>query len=273
MACGWDLDYSSCEADDRDKKFLSELAPELKELVEDMATDLLSRWTGGVFGPCPYVIRPCRNATDHGRSLREFTAASTRRTAGATWSSVVIEGRPYALGCGQCGSRCACVDGVRALDLPWPVHSILRVEIDGETVPAEAYRVDEGRRLVRQDGGTWPLTQDLLAAPGEPDTFVIEYERGLPVPAGGRVAAGALAMEFAKAMCNDSSCRLPERLQTVSRQGVTVTMLDGFEDLAEGRTGIWIVDSWVASVVNPPRPATVRSVDVPRRRGGVYAPR
>ena len=65
------------------------------------------------------------------------------------------------------------------------------------------------------------------------------------------VAAGVLALELAKAACMDRDCALPARLQTVTRQGVTVQVQDDFDEMQEGRTGIWLVDSWVTSIRKP----------------------
>jgi hypothetical protein len=135
------------------------------------------------------------------------------------------------------------------------------VQIDGEVLDPSAYRVDNGRLLVRQDGGRWPTCQDMGAALGEDDTWGITYDKGYPVPAGGQIAAGLLANELAKAACNDRSCGLPQRVQTVTRQGVTIAVLDAFDDIDEGHTGIWLIDSWVASVVRRPRRMRVLSPD------------
>lgn len=263
MTCGWQVSYAGCPGD---TEFIDTMDKDSRALAEEMATDLLNQWTGGLYGECPVTVRPCRNTGDPHRALREFTKTTTGPGSGAPWMPVLISGRWINIGCGQCGGRCACANGTRALSLPWPVSQIKEILVDGQIVPPEAYRVDAQRMLVRTDGGSWPVTQDLYAEPDEPDTFVIEYLHGLEVPAGGRIAAGILAMEFMKAMCNDNTCQLPQRVQTVTRQGVTVAMMDGFEDLDEGRVGIWLIDSWVSSVTRPRRPATVRSVDMPRAR-------
>lgn len=260
MACGWQVSYAGCPGD---TEFIDTMDPDTRASAEEMATDLLDQWTGGTFGLCPEEIRPCRDvAQDPHRALREFTEARTGNTS--PWLPVLLGGRWFNIGCGSCGGRCGCVDGTRALSLPWPVASVTETLIDGQVLDPTAYRVDEQRLLVRTDGGSWPTSQNLLASPTEDDTFVVRYMRGLQVPTGGQVAAGVLAMEFMKAMCDDGSCQLPQRVQTVTRQGVTVAMLDGFEDLAQGRVGIWLIDSWVASVTAPPRPSRVFSVDLAR---------
>src|SRR3546814_8783259 len=67
--------------------------------------------------------------------------------------------------------------------------------------------------------------------------------------------------DLAKAACNDKTCGLPRRVQSVTRQGVTVAVLDAFDDIDEGHTGIWLIDSWVASVVRRPRKMRVLSPD------------
>lgn len=264
MACGWEASYAGCSGD---QEFIDSVDEDTKRLAEEMATDLLDRWTGGLYGVCPVTVRPCRAfRQDPHRALRDFTQTTTGTGSGSPWMPVLIGGRWINIGCGQCGGRCSCVDGARALSLPWPIDSVDAVTIDGATLPEDAYRVDAQRLLVRTDGGTWPLTQNLDADVTEPDTFAVTYQRGTPVPAGGKIAAGVLAMELMKALCDDGSCQLPQRVQTVTRQGVTVAMLDSFEGLEDGRTGIWLVDSWVSSVTKPRRPAAVYSVDLPRAR-------
>lgn len=261
MACGWTPNYAGCTAD---QAVIDGWPEGLKDAAETMASDLLNSWTGGLYGSCAETIRPCREVRPpSNRALHEFRETTTGDRL--PWNPVMVDGSWYSIGCGSCGNRCGC-DGPATLSLPWPVESITSVTIDGILLSADAYRVDRKRLLVRTDGGGWPATQNMAAAPGEPDTFVIEYMHGIPVPVGGQIAAGILAMELGKALCDDNTCRLPERVQTVTRQGVTVAMLDSFEGIESGRTGIWTVDSWVASVTEGPRRSTVMSPDYRRRR-------
>src|SRR3546814_15264182 len=105
------------------------------------------------------------------------------------------------------------------------------------------------------------------AAGGEADTWSILYNRGYPVPAGGQVAAGLLAVELAKAACGDKSCGLPQRVQSITRQGVNIAVLDAFDAIDPGHTGIGLIDSWVASVVRrPPRLRVYSPERMPPRR-------
>lgn len=171
--------------------------------------------------------------------------------------------------CGGCGVEhgCDCSGASYSLRLPGPVSAVESVVIDGLELPRSAYRVDDASLLVRTDGGSWPTCQDFSRGVTQPNTWQVTYSRGEAVPEGGRIAAGLLAVEMARALCNDKGCQLPTRVQSIQRQGVSMVMLDGFEDLDKGHTGVWLIDSWVASMTKPARPAAaVFSVDVPRPR-------
>lgn len=152
------------------------------------------------------------------------------------------------------------------LDLVGPVHEVTEVKIDGQVLAAAAYRVDDHRVLVRLDGDAWPAGQDLLLAEDAPGTFSVTYGLGEPVPEGGAIAAGWLAAEFAKAFTDDKTCRLPQRVRSVARQGVTIEAADPQAYFAEGRTGLYEVDLWLRQV-NPygnHEASRVFSPDVPR---------
>lgn len=264
MACGWDVSYADCVAEgSRDQKFLDQVPSATRDLAEEMATDYLSRWTGRVFGPCEVTVRPCRvPGRIHGE--RVFTS-HVSTPSGGTWSPVLLDGSWYNIGCGSCGMSCSC-RGPSVISLPRPVGEILSIEIEGVELDPDAYRVDNSRWLVRQDGLPWPTWQNRDAPDGSPGTWSVTYMRGREVPAGGRIAAGVFSLQIMKALCHDNTCELPQRVQTITRQGVTMTMMDGFEDLEAGRTGLWLVDSWVASIMSPPRGGRVLSPDVVRQR-------
>ncbi|MFN2347640.1 MAG: hypothetical protein ABR616_18255 [Dermatophilaceae bacterium] len=233
----------------------------LREDVEAMAVAYLWNWTGRRFGVCPVTLRPVRQDVD----------GSTYGQPGAhPFRPALIGGSWFNVGCGTCGEVCGCSDGYASLRIPGPVDSVTEITVDGTVLPATDYRVDNGRLLVRTDGGRWPRCNDLSKATTEPGTWAVEYERGVPVPTGGQVAAGALACEMAKAVLHDGDCRLPQRLQTVTREGVTVGVLDSFEGLNEGKTGIWLVDSWVGSMTKIRARSTIHSPDVRRPQRTTY---
>jgi hypothetical protein len=271
--CYWPVEYAGCE------ECVANLTPEELALYEEIATDLLNNWTGGVFGVCDVIVRPCRDcvggpsptSTFWGRgpgydpSFPRFGSSQGfgKHGSGTTWLPVLIGGKWTNISCG-CLGACMCeISGAYALHLPGPVQAIIQVTVDGVIVPATSYRVDNQRTLVRIDGGTWPACQNLLLEPTEPGTFEVQYEKGVPVPIGGQVAAGKLACELSKEACGDETCELPANVISVARQGISIGLEDTWEKTQEGWTGIRIIDSWVASVNGRPKPfASVRSPDV-----------
>ena len=71
-------------------------------------------------------------------------------------------------------------------------------------------------------------------------------ESTLPPGTEGRVAW--LADQYVKAVTGDKACQLPDRIQSVSRQGVSWTMLDPMDFLDKKMTGIGRLDSWLSTV-------------------------
>jgi hypothetical protein len=264
--CSWEVDYSDCT----DLDVLENSGD--PQMFEEMAVQYLWNWTGRKFGVCEVTVRPCREDCAEGYStFFGWGPLPGAYPGGAPWRPVIVNGRWYNLGCGVCGDTCGCTR-LEQVTLPGPIASIESITINGEVLPDSAYRVDDNRHVVRLDGGEWPLCQDLAAPVTEENTWEITYKRGVPVPSGGSVAAGVLALELAKAACNDKSCRLPQRVQTVTRQGVTIAMLDAFDDVEKGHTGIWIIDSWLSSINRAPIPSRVFSPDVGKKARRVTWP-
>jgi hypothetical protein len=263
MTCSWPVSYDQCGP-------CEPLASSpVSGLFEEMAVDYLRQWTSPLLGLCDVTIRPCREDCTEGQST--FWGSGPFPSGGAgPFRPVIIEGQWFNLTCGTCGDRCSC-GHVEELKLPGPVASIQSIQIDGVAVPSGAYRVDNNRYLVRTDDGVWPECQDMGKNDGVVGTWSITYSRGIPVPVHGQVAAGVLACEFARAACGDSACQLPKRLQSLTRQGVSVAILDSFDDIDSGHTGIWLIDSFIASMTKPKRGGSVRSPDlVSRGRGKTW---
>jgi hypothetical protein len=256
--CEWPVSYAECGP----CEVLDALDADERLRFETIAAEYLWNWTGRVYGACTAVVRPCRSDCD---TVSTFWGGGPY-PGGAPWHPVVVGGRWYNITCGRCGDPCSCGGNPAALRLPGPVASVEQVLLDGAPLDAGSYRVDNRALLVRTDGAGWPTCQDIDAPATGEGTWDVSYTMGLEVPLGGQAAAGTLACELAKAACSDASCQLPQRVQTVTRQGVTVAVLDAFEDVEKGRTGIWAVDAWVASVTQPRRGGTVMSPDIPHPR-------
>lgn len=101
------------------------------------------------------------------------------------------------------------------------------------------------------------------------DILEITYSYGTPPPAAGRMAARALAIEFAKLWGGRADeCELPDRVTQVTRQQVSWTILDNQDFIADLRTGVYSVDLFLKTA-NPGgarQRAKVFSPDIPRGR-------
>jgi hypothetical protein len=159
------------------------------------------------------------------------------------------------------GCRAAC-----QIFLTPPVSGIVEVRFSGSgVVDPSTYRVDNWQWLVRQGpavvgSGTtdcWPVTNDYNVpvtgplAPTDDSAWEVTYLWGLPVPSVLQRAAGELACEWARS-CVGAACRLPQRVTSISRQGVNVTLADVDQLLQNGLTGLTTVDQ-VIHTMNPYR--------------------
>jgi hypothetical protein len=82
------------------------------------------------------------------------------------------------------------------------------------------------------------------------NTWHVTYEFGTPPPPGGRMAASVLACQIALNRCGGDGCVLPQRLQSITREGVSLAFADPLDFLTRGEVGIYEVDLWLNSV-NP----------------------
>src|SRR5215217_3465064 len=129
------------------------------------ATQVLDSLSGNQFGLAPVTLRPCRRAC-----AGDVLAAGLFSWAGYPWPTWYGGSAWVNLGCGGCGDDCSCTTLAEA-ELPGQVYDITQVKLDGVVVTGTAYRLDRspqaaGTLLVRLDGGTWPLCQDLSKADG-----------------------------------------------------------------------------------------------------------
>jgi hypothetical protein len=233
----WPVQYqgSPCFATD-------EAGAASRTLYETVAIDLLDSLTGRVYGTDDVTIKPERMGhTSDGRRL----PSTFDRIPLRSWIPCRLDGQWRSIRCADYGLFVDEHEDETAVVLPGvSTTEGLVVKIDGADFAA--WDLD-GSVLTRTDGQPWP------------DAFDVTYRRGTPVPVGGQLSAGILACEFFKAASGDNTCALPQRVQTITRQGVTVGILDTFEDLKDGRTGIYFVDTWVASVTGKSVTKSARS--------------
>lgn len=139
-----------------------------------------------------------------------------------------------------------------------PVQEIhlLRSLYDGQIIDPDYYYVSEHNEIRAYTGTPWP-----------PGNVEVTYTYGIKVPTSGRMAAKLFAIELIKFWTGDD-CALPDRVTSISRQGVSYTVLDNQDFLENMRIGIYAVDLFIKTA-NPSKalaPSKVFSPDIPRAR-------
>lgn len=232
--CSWNVIIPTCSQDDWDSYSLS-----LRDQAIDFATTVLWAATGRRFGLCTRTVWPC------GRYEDGYSYGPGYYGPHGRWFPFNYYLHDWR-GCYMCGlNSCNCQPKCQVIPLG-PVAQVIEVVQDGEVVSPSAYRLDSNRYLVRTDGECWPRHVDRST---NVDEFKITYLHGEAVPTAVQLAAGTLAVEWAKA-CSGKPCRLPGNVSSVARQGVNITMVDYDLVLSHGFTGIQEVDRIIA-VYNP----------------------
>ena len=212
------------------------------------------------------VIACCKNAADmeesDDRVIDAIEDASlviyylTGKQFGGTCQATV---RPPCLS-GMC--TCGCSPNQINIGL-WPITDLVSVRYGGvlytsvssPTVDA-TFHINDHRYLARNNGDAFLSGNQWAIAGGAEDTadngytFEVTIEYGLSVPRLIKRAAKSLACEFIKACCNDTTCKLPERVTSVTRSGLTMDVKSAEDFLRDGRTGIYEVDLAI-QVFNP----------------------
>lgn len=234
---GWAPNTSTCST-------WSSYTPEVQDYALQFATFILWAATGRQFGLCTVQVRPVRH-----RTIPPYL------TYPAMYDPWGGDGGTFSWGLLASGGGTQLVNFAESCDgsppeilLPGPVNAVSSVSIDGVVVSPTVYRLD-GDRLVRQDGNAWPVTQDLTKPLGQVDTWSITYVRGVPVPAVVNSAAGLYACQVAKARTG-GTCVLPNRVTSITRQGVSVQLVSINDYLEKGLTGVADVDQLILAI-NP----------------------
>jgi len=149
---------------------------------------------------------------------------------------------PCIAGCWNDCYPCATCCNVSTIVLPtdYPVISIVQVLEDGVPLASTAYRLERTNHLVRLDGLPWQRnTFGITGCDGVETT--VEYTFGADPPIELKMAVGELVCDLKKA-CNGQDCGLPAHVQSLSRRGVNIELVDLTELLKTGATGLALVD-------------------------------
>lgn len=203
------------------------------------ATDVLWALSGRQYGYRTMKVRPIlrRYRPTHPAFAHQYLPFADSAQLATSWM-------PF--DCGSCTGVCGC-ENLQIVRLSEMAVSIpaTGIKVDGETLDASAWELIDNGWLKRLDGGSWPRRQDLNLPDTEANTFSVVCRVGKEPPPLGAQAMSALATEIAKAGLN-LACNLPARITSISRQGMSVAMLDPMEFLDNGQTGIYIVDLFLA---------------------------
>jgi hypothetical protein len=129
-----------------------------------------------------------------------------------------------------------------------PIKSVTEVLVDGVAMDLANVIVQDERWIIRRDGQAWPVAQRLNLPTTEVGTWSLTYTYGDAPPASGVLAASKLAGELALSCGSESQrkcCRLSRRVQQVTRQGMSMILLDPFQFLDKGRLGIMEIDAFL----------------------------
>ena len=135
------------------------------------------------------------------------------------------------------------------------IHTVRN--LDGEIIDPSKYYLADHSTLIGVSGANWFSSR-----------VEVTYTYGSPPPTAGRAAARVLATELVKLYEGDDTCALPQRVTSISRQGVSYTLLDSQDFIDELRTGIYAIDLFLKTA-NPDKArarSRVFSPDIPRAR-------
>lgn len=251
---GWAPDTSICSN-------WSTYTEAVRDYATQFATQVLWAATGRRFGLCQITVRPVRPRAIPAYVTYPSVFDPWGGNAGTfAWGLLAVAGGTQLVNF---------ADGLMGqppeIPLPGPVGAVSNVTIDGVVFSPSLYRLD-GNKLVREDGQPWPVSQDLSKVLGQTNTWSVTYTRGEPVPIPVNYAAGVYACEVAKARAG-GQCALPNKVTSITRQGVSVQIVSVNDYLDKGLTGISDVDTIILAY-NPfharSRPRVV-SQDVARQ--------
>lgn len=244
--CSWSNVEPLCTAEEWDT-----YSEDLQTQALDFATYIAWAATGRQYGLCTLTVRPC------GRFCSGNNVGGWAYDGEGGWLPYPIAGGWKNCWCGN-GPGCNTCEPDCMVYLPGPVHDVTYVQVDGASLPVTGghFFVMDQQWLVRarttaeeDEDHCWPYQPNLNLPAGSADAFEVTYRRGRPVPSALASAAANYAVEYAKA-CIGQPCRLPGRVASISRQGVSVNMVDIQQVLDNGLTGLLELDQLIMAI-NP----------------------
>ena len=176
------------------------------------------------------------------------------------YSPQLIGGKMYNLPSKGCSSRNLIDTNCMKREL-WlyhgPVLEVVSVFEDGVEVNPTTYSLRNRSYLVKKGRNAfWNFCGT--------HEFEVYYKYGVNPPKAGVEAAIALGNEFLLKVDGDDRCRLPERVSSITRQGVSIRVGDSQEFFEQGRTGIYEVDLFIKAY-NPSKAKKKARVFIPGR--------
>lgn len=234
--CGWTIITCGCGA------CWDTYSPAVQERAAALAAMQMWAATGRRYGLCTITVQPCRPRPDLPLYQVYPVLWDGWGTGGGIVAPYINEGGQWANGC---WGGCRCVARCEVpLEGPTTTAAVGDILVDGVLVPTDAYQIQNGNLLVRIDGQCWPTCNDYSKQ--DPATFVVTYGRGEPIPPAVQGAFEILACEYAKA-CTGGKCRLPRRLQSLTRQGVDLQVVPTHDYWDRMMTNITEVDAVIVA--------------------------
>lgn len=153
-----------------------------------------------------------------------------------------------------CHAGCRCGCSVYQVNLGlWPITDILSVRLEGTTYTGsnitDTFHLNDHRFLARNDGdqllpgNQWAIAEGAYDTVADGEVFEVTFEHGIKIPSLLKRATRALACEWVGQVAGITGpCKLPERVTTVTRSGLTLDVASAIDMLRDGKTGIYQVD-------------------------------
>ena len=234
--CGWTVTGCLCGTDK-----WSDYPAATQAYAESVAALVLWAATGRKYGQCEMTVRPCIRPVE---PLYVDYPVETTGLGPEYQTAYILDGEWHN---SLCGPACSC-GGCCEVELTGPTSTdaITSVTVDGVVIADTAYEINDGYLLVRTDGLCWPVCTGCCSADVP---FEVVYSVGSPIPAALQAAYERYACEIARS-CTGASCALPNRVRSITRQGIEVQLADVTDGSGKIRTGIPDVDQVIVSL-NP----------------------